>query len=254
MKKSLKQALATLVLPALVAGVVCPSHAWAVDAAEVVSAEPSAPVQVVQDDEGSALSNEELLAGYIEQQFAAQLPAQDDGEPELSAQSVGESLTGNTAIAYEYVKAEVAKIAAGERTSTKIDIPLTLLTDKTSWTAADLGVDAIIVGGKLNAEACDALNQQLAIDFGKLNSALLCELPYELYWYNKTGNGGGIEYSSGLAMTGNSSGLRPTSSHYIAFSVAGDYAASKYVVNTPVAGRVNAATIVLCRMGMAKEP
>ena len=65
------------------------------------------PVAVMETADVSVPDNDELLAGYIKQRFAEQLPAEDDGEPELTAQSAGEALTGNTALAYELVKAEI---------------------------------------------------------------------------------------------------------------------------------------------------
>lgn len=251
MKKTLQQVIAAFVLPALVAaGVMCPSRAWAVDTAEVVSVAPSAPVQVAQDDAASALSNEELLAGYIEQQFAAQLPAQDDGEPVLSAQSVGESLTGNTAIAYEYVKAEVAKIAAGEsgHTSTVIAVDLDTLADKVGqrWTAADLGVTALVENGHYTDEAWQAIQERiLEVDFGALVSALQMDCPYEMYWFDKTK---GYLTTPSLNYYGDSVALKSTT-FSVSFTVAEAYVAGEYEVNTPVADRVtnavaNAAGIV----------
>ena len=251
MNKTLKLVFASLVLSATVMlGMACPTHAWAADDVEPAPAAPLAPVQVVSGG-ASAQSNEDLLAGYIEQQFAAQLPEQDEDEFVLFAQSVGENLTGNTAIAYEYVKAEVARIAAGEQghTSTEIEVELDTLADKVNqrWLAADLGVVSIAENGSYTSEGWQAIQEKiLDVDFGALVNALQADCPYEMYWFDKT-EGYAPGASIGFYPNGDCVLMEPTIT--ISFTVAEAYAAGEYEVSTPVAGRVtnavaNAAQIV----------
>ncbi len=130
-------------------------------------------------------TGEDLLAGYIEQQFSQELP-NAAGEPQRLG-NAGKYLTGNDAVMYDLLKDMIAEVAAGTRTSTTFTIPLTTLTGgKTSWTAADLGVSAITSGGPLTSEARAAYASLTSFNQSIVLDSLLVDCPYDLYWFDKT--------------------------------------------------------------------
>lgn len=171
-------------------------------------------------------SNEDLAAGYIEQRFGEELPGND--EPSAEVQSAGSYLTGNTAVVYNVLKPVIAQVAAGERTSTQVTVPVSSFEGKTAWTASDLGVSAIVSGGSITQEASDAFNQKVdaLIDYGTAMDALAADCPYELYWYNKT-----VGIVMSIAMSGNPNQLSLVSVQF-SLAVATEYEAGEYKANT----------------------
>ena len=113
---------------------------------------------------------------------------QDTARPSsVGEYAVGNSLTGTDKAVFLVLEEGVKSIAAGERQSTVFTItPEDLGITQEFWTAAELGVDAIVEDNRVSEAAYLALRQMLVFDTNKVVSALLADHPYEMYWYNKT--------------------------------------------------------------------
>lgn len=169
------------------------------------AAEPgSFSVTAVPDTTGLP-SDEELFAGYAEQQFRGGVYA--------LGTAGGNTLTGDTKLAYDALVPVLREIAAGRRSGSIISIGQPYGGNTPDVAVNFAGTD---VG---------------AVYYDSLLSALLADLPYELYWFDKTtGIGAFAGYSAkGLYLE-------------IAFSVAGNYRGSEeYTVDTAITGAASTA-------------
>ena len=78
------------------------------------------------------------------------------------------------------LKGKIKKVAAGELASTKFSFTNTWTKTKKEW-----GITGeVISGGALTQQASEAIKAKLGLD--ALMQKQLLEMPYELYWYNKT--------------------------------------------------------------------
>ena len=153
------------------------------------------------DKQDKPSDNEGLFNKYVENRLEEE---KNQGNPRLRKRSIpsGNSLTGYNKRIYDVLKQQIAKVAAGEITSTVFtvnyaDIGLAGV----KWTAEDLGVSSIKdSNGNLSDETREAIKKKLGLDIHKLNEALLADCPYELYWYDKTvgvsGTGAHYYYNS----------------------------------------------------------
>lgn len=138
-----------------------------------------------------AEDSSELLYNYMLTQSGV-TPMPDEtknGVPAcyVSGITAGSTLTGNNVAAYNYLKTQIEAIAAGTRTSTRIEIPFSKLNVKTGpWTKTELGVDELISGNSLTDAARQSLRDKVDIDFRAVFLALLADCPYEMYWCKKT--------------------------------------------------------------------
>ena len=112
---------------------------------------------------------EELLDGYIYQLFYGQIATY--------RRKAGDRLTGNTKILYDALVPILRQIAAGERTSTTIGVGRSVYTN----------------GGTLAADAQATFTAE-EVNYTALIDALLTDLPYEMYWYDKTGSTSIMEF------------------------------------------------------------
>lgn len=104
---------------------------------------------------GEGTDNGRLFAGYVDLLF--------DRKPEGDLRPngfLGDTLTGVAKKLYDYLETRVRKVAAGAISSTLIDIPASVATDD------DWG--------------------EISVCFSVLHQALLNDLPYHMYWYDKT--------------------------------------------------------------------
>ncbi len=127
--------------------------------------------------------NDELLTGYFEQQLY------DIPSGGISAfGNFGEAqLTGLDKIVYDKLKAEIIKIAEGNRSNTEIVVTAGELDIVgKSWTASELNVGSVFVAGNVSQEAKDALGKKIAVSHSDILDLLLVNCPYELYWFDKT--------------------------------------------------------------------
>ena len=80
------------------------------------------------------------------------------------------------------LKGKIKEVAAGNLASTKFSFANTWTKTKAEWGIAS--DDPVISGGKLTPQASEAIKAKLGLD--ALMQKQLLEMPYELYWYNKT--------------------------------------------------------------------
>lgn len=124
--------------------------------------------------------NASLLDAYIASLFCT-----PGDEMLLSADYVGSGLDGRERLVYYYLSDYIGRVAAGEETSSSASVPLEYFTDKTIWTADELGVADIYKDGAITSEAKDAVKAFFIHDKERVMQALLHDCPYELYWYDK---------------------------------------------------------------------
>ncbi|MBR3352611.1 MAG: Ig-like domain-containing protein, partial [Erysipelotrichaceae bacterium] len=170
-------------------------------------------------------SDENLLEGYINDVFSI---SKDNRK---SSKNNGDKLTGLNRTLYAFLVTCIRETAAGQRASTVYEISLDDLGIQTVFTADDLGVE-IMIDGQLNQDAKNKALEVLVFDLSLLNTTLLLDHPYELYWYDKTK---GVSYSRPLSISYSSVQLMLSGSIVFRFNVANEYAGSAdYTVNTEI--------------------
>lgn len=179
-----------------------------------------AATYVAEEDLG--VSNEDLHAAYIQRVFDESVGLESPMPFRTSALKEG---TLEKEI-YDALKVELAKIAAGTKTSTEITI--SGLTG--SWSAEDLGVEAIFDdSGDFTAEAHvaifgDGLPNGEPGMFGLIYRCLLTDCPLELYWHDKTV---GVAYGISNDYRENAYGELEFSGAGFSFYVATDYSVNR---------------------------
>lgn len=120
---------------------------------------------------------------------------------------------------YNELKANIISVANGSLSSTQFTITSDI--SSLSWTQEELGC-AIKENSSISSEAKDALQEKFneALDLSFIHYCLLADLPYDLFWYDKTKG-----YSWNYTIRGNSSELWITSLT-ISFAVSEDYRSS----------------------------
>lgn len=149
----------------------------------------SASVTVSEDDSAA------LLEGYLYQVNGLDVPevvkAESGGNTASRPATYAVALNEVTNNIYRRLVPEIKKIAAGESASATIvitDMPIT-------YTQEDLGHITIIEGDALSEAAGARIGELFGADVNHdaLLSKLLANMPYELYWFDKT-NGMAISY------------------------------------------------------------
>lgn len=122
-------------------------------AADANAAAPGtfAPLHCAAD----ATDNDRLFAGYVDLLFGRR--PQGDLRPNGF---IGDTLTGVTKQIYDYLVKQVKEVAAGTISSTIFEIPTSIATTE-DW-------------------------NEIGNHFGALYQALLTDLPYHMYWHDKT--------------------------------------------------------------------
>ena len=139
----------------------------------------------VPEDDG--YTEAELLEGYF---FSVSGLYEDNSSPFLAPRP---ALPGELSSVYNEVKPMVKQVADGTRASTIFKIPGTWAKTKSEW-----GITGeVISAGKLTAEASAAIDAAFNLD--ALMQRMLSEMPYELYWFDKTE---GIGMSYGVSLSG----------------------------------------------------
>ena len=184
---------------------------------------------------------DQLLLGYFEGQLFGNL--------DLFSEIAGSRLGEKEYAAYLYMKNALAQIAAGNRASTIIDIPLSAIGVDTSkaYTDTDLGltgpvhsyVNGVVVRDEAMYEKADAaISEMCGLDWDSVFNAILADCPYEQYWSTKHFKCSGVKYtydtSYDPAAGSVTTYFRITSADIkVSVSVAGDYSGSgEYTVNT----------------------
>ncbi len=118
---------------------------------------------------------DELLAGYIQEQFDKELP----GWTELTSESASPAYvidgTNNMKV-YRDLEQRVALVAAGQLTNTEFVIE----------NLEALGITTAKGSGSTEDEALAQAFAGLDVSLHDVNNALLANHPYEMYWYDKS--------------------------------------------------------------------
>ena len=139
----------------------------------------------VPEDDG--YTEAELLEGYF---FSVSGLYEDNSSPFLAPRP---ALSGELSSVYNEVKPMVKQVADGTRGSTIFEIPGTWTKPKSEW-----GITGeVISADALTAEASAAIDAAFNLD--ALMQRMLSEMPYELYWFDKTE---GIGMSYGVSLSG----------------------------------------------------
>ena len=159
--------------------------------------------------------------GYIRN--AMKSAGESTSASKLRFAASGARLPGAAGRLYNALRPQIAKAAAGQTASTIFRIPLSDLAENLSCSAKDLGYTSFDEPG-----AIEAFFTKAGLPTGeeriKVLNALLADLPYDLYWFDKTR---GMKYS-GAPYTVSKNGVI-SFSHYdeatvdVYFSVADDY-------------------------------
>ena len=213
MKKHPLAVLAIMIL------VFCAPHAlsageeWKTEAA-MESAMPS-----------SGLSSDEAAAGYIQKVLCA--PRQQ-AEIRVDGTALQSRLKGPNLWLYLYLREEIQKVAAGQRTSTIFRIPAEVILPQTAYTAKELGVSHIAnAKGNLGQDAVNAFFKKVKPDFSVVVEALMGDLPFDLYWFDKT-----VKYdftTPGYLYSRNRIRLEDNAEFVLRMCVAKEYAANNTV-------------------------
>lgn len=127
------------------------------------------PVQIVMGEgaaapDGGLPDNDTLFAGYAERVFY--------GNNAVCLNSAaGDQLTGDEKLVYDAMASMIRKIANGEETDTVIGMGRTITYGNTTYVA---DVELSFSTGTFSNEV-----------LGRIMDALLADLPYDLYWYDK---------------------------------------------------------------------
>ena len=139
----------------------------------------------VPEDDG--YTEAELLEGYF---FSVSGLYEDNSSPFLAPRP---ALPGELSSVYNEVKPMVKQVADGTRASTIFEIPGTWTKTKSAW-----GITGAVTSeGTLTADASAAI--EAAFNLDALMQRMLSEMPYELYWFDKTE---GIGMSYGVSLSG----------------------------------------------------
>ena len=139
----------------------------------------------VPEDDG--YTEAELLEGYF---FSVSGLYEDNSSPFLAPRP---ALPGELSSVYNEVKPMVKQVADGTRGSTIFEIPGAWTKPKSEW-----GITGeVISADALTAEASAAIDAAFNLD--ALMQRMLSEMPYELYWFDKTK---GIGMSYGVSLSG----------------------------------------------------
>ena len=154
----------------------------------------SASVTAPEDDSAA------LLEGYLYQVNGLEVPetvvkAEGSGNAASRPATYAVALNEVTNNVYSRLVPEIKKIAAGESASAAImitDMPIT-------YTQGDLGHITIVEGGALSDKAKARIGElfEADVNHNALLSKLLANMPYELYWFDKT-NGMPVSYGIGV--------------------------------------------------------
>jgi|GEM_PF-3831527 len=139
---------------------------------------------------------EVLTKEYAESHDAVSFEAKDGIIP---SKLRGAKLTGADKAVYDYLKERIEEVARGENIDVTNEdynglvcftVPYSDIYSAealaTHYTADDLGLDAIVVNDEISDDVVHAIYERYTFDMRKVLVALLCDYPYQLFWFDKT--------------------------------------------------------------------
>lgn len=150
---------------------------------------------------GTAFETDEevLLDQFLEEKTEEQIAANDGAQTDTRTIR-GDRLRGNDRLYYDELVKGIDDIVAGNRTMAVVDVDLKkIMGGKLSYTAEELGVDSIRVEGQVSPVAKQVFREKFRCSANNIYKALLYDMPYKLYWHDKTLSGPmSITYISGV--------------------------------------------------------
>lgn len=143
---------------------------------------PDKQIQIMSesvDTDEMEQTSEELFAGYVDKEFGVQLFSD---EAAVEKGTGYKKLTGANLTLYRQLRAEIAKIADGERTSTKIECDVDL-----EYTYEELGITDDDDDDEFSYKFFEAFYKDVSLK--KIFNYLLVDCPYDLYWFDKVHSG-----------------------------------------------------------------
>ncbi|MBQ0027573.1 MAG: InlB B-repeat-containing protein [Lachnospiraceae bacterium] len=129
--------------------------------------------------------NDALYEGYVSSLFGG-----ENAEIMLQAASKYDGLTANEKKVYNELKKDIADILDGKRTPTKFNIPVSTLGINNKFSSSEYGY----TGGDTTA-VCENIKETWDISALKVLTALVEDMPYEMYW---------VDYKKGSLIGGDS--------------------------------------------------
>ncbi len=179
---------------------------------------------------------EKRAEGYVDQ-------VMHPSRASRAVRNMGNRLTGNEAKAYYLLSTIIPEIAEGRRSSTVLALQVSEFVENNTLNAQALGVETLLDGNSLVPKANAAVRAMVSIETGPLLNALLGDMPYELYWFDAT-NEGGISINLQLGFSGTSQELTVTGTITITLNAALEFTvdnADRTVVDTSWGERALAA-------------
>ena len=130
----------------------------------------------------SGPDNQQLAEQYV--YSISKKPARGIGFMAKRAASM--SFDGTQSRIYALLKADVALVAAGTRSSTQFIYDAADAYEQTAFTPEDLGLGKFIENGAFTDEAIEAIGAKIAPDLDMVLDAIMRDCPYEMYWFDKT--------------------------------------------------------------------
>ena len=194
--------------------------------------------EVISLEAADSQEETDLLEGYLNRIF---YPDQQN-DPVVWGEAAGERLNTKEKALYEYLKAKMIRIAAGEQQEAYFSISSSQLQSmgiKVKWRGADFGAQEISLENQ--ARVGQLFYDQF--DFDKIFDALLHDCPYEMYWQDKTK---GFAYSAprSVAFSEGKCTQVTVNSMNITFQVAENYQPAGYLAETPTVDTTIAQTAV----------
>ena len=176
--------------------------------------------------------SDDLLMQFLKNKVREEIsnaPAKNGAKRKTYSQSRKSNLSGPELKVYEALAPMIESVALGESDSAEFRIPISeIFGDKMQYTAEELGFDNLD-----DQEAFNAFYAKFDYDEGKVIDALLTDMPYEMYWYDKTvGTTASREIS--LEKGEDYMKLSDESNYVLQFKVSADYSQSGDLNTTDV--------------------
>ena len=229
--------LLTMLLPLALLAVFVPGVALAAEMGpgDVMPADKAIGTESLTPDEVLP-EQDELLDMYLEKQANGTATQAVEASSSKKWAARKTKLSGHDLIIYTELAKAISEIAAGQRDTAVVSIPADKFMDRMMYTAEDLGVEEI------TSKVVSDFRHNYVADTQRILSSLLADLPYEFYWFDKSGglitqiNGFGWN-SDLVGFYGNDASLE------FHFSVSQEYQPSDAGSNTDVdTGKTGAAT------------